>query len=70
MKKAKSLELTGWVRNLPGGKSVEVEAEGKRERLDSFSRWLKEGPPGAVVDRVDVEWAEYTAKYSDFSIKY
>ena len=36
--------------------SVRVEAEGPREALEALIEDLREGPPGARVDRVDVEW--------------
>ena len=68
--KAESLGLTGWVRNLPDGMTVEVEAEGEKESLESFSRWLNEGPPGARIESVSLEQGEYTGGYSDFSIRY
>ncbi len=64
--KAKELGLTGWVRNLPGGKAVEVTAEGEKTDLEKLSRWLKEGPPGAIVERVEINWAENISGYSDF----
>ena len=43
----------GWVRNLPHGR-VEITAEGDREALDRFERMLRQGPPAARVDEVDV----------------
>lgn len=64
------LGLTGRVRNLPSGMEVEVEAEGDGERLKDLVEKLKVGPPRARVDRVDAEWLEPTAKYSDFRVSY
>ena len=64
---ATKLGLTGAVRNLPDG-SVRVIAEGPRERLDRLLAWLRRGPELADVERVDVEWREATATYSDFGI--
>lgn len=40
--------LAGWVRNLPDGR-VEVLARGDVDALDSFARWLAQGPPRARV---------------------
>lgn len=45
--------LHGWVRNTPDG-LVEVQAEGDVEALDRFERRLRQGPPAARVDHVDV----------------
>ena len=52
---AEELRLTGSVRNMPN-RSVRVEAEGPREVLEALIEDLREGPPGARVDRVEVEW--------------
>ena len=64
------LGLTGYVRNLPGGKAVEIHAEGEREYLEELISHLKIGPPGAEVERVEASWSEYTGTYSSFSIRY
>jgi len=53
--KARSLGITGWVRNCPDGK-VEIHAEGPREPLDQLIAWCHVGPPRAEVQKVDVEW--------------
>ncbi len=67
---ARALGLSGYVRNLPQGGAVEVKAEGERPKLDSLLEKLHQGPPGARVDRVDVEWAEYSGSFADFRIRY
>jgi acylphosphatase len=68
--RAKKLELTGYVRNLPDRGMVEVAAEGEKDRLESLVEYLKAGPPGARVERVDVNWLEYAGRYPDFSVRY
>lgn len=45
--------IHGWVRNVPGG-IVEVTAEGDAEALERFERAIRQGPPAARVDHVDV----------------
>ena len=67
---ATRLGLTGYVRNVPGGESVEVHAEGEKKHLEELISYLKIGPPGAEVEKVETSWAEYTGNYSDFSIRY
>ena len=68
--RANRLGLTGYVRNLPGRKSVEVNAEGEREQLEELIGCLQVGPPAAIVERVEVNWSEYTGSYSSFDIRY
>ncbi|MFH1016955.1 MAG: acylphosphatase [Pseudomonadota bacterium] len=65
--KAMALQIKGIVKNLPNG-SVEVDAEGEDERLTDLLHWCHHGPPGARVDRVDVEWATPQGGSSTFSI--
>ena len=67
---AAELGLTGYVRNLPGGRAVEVQAEGERKKLEELIGYLKTGPPTANVERVDVGWLDYTGNYSIFGVKY
>ena len=45
---ARGLGIRGWVRNRSDG-TVEVVAEGPRERVDQFLNWCREGPPRARV---------------------
>jgi len=67
---ATELGLTGYVRNLPRGDAVEVQAEGERKQLEKLVRYLKVGPPEARVKRVATNWGEYTGSYSCFRISY
>ncbi|MFW6105571.1 MAG: acylphosphatase [Chloroflexota bacterium] len=68
--KARELGLEGYVRNLASGDAVEVQAEGERRQLNKLLGQLKLGPPGARVEGVEVEWADYSGQFSDFSIRY
>ena len=54
---ARSLRLRGWVRNLPDGR-VETLAEGERESLERFRRWLHDGSPLSRVARVEAAWLD------------
>ena len=67
---AAELGLTGYVRNSPDGKAVEVQVEGERNQLERLIDYLKDGPPGAIVERVETNWSEYTGSCSNFSIRY
>ena len=64
---ASGLGLCGYVRNLPDN-SVDIYAEGTRKHLEKMVAQLKEGPPGANVDNLELTWAKYTGQYSDFSV--
>lgn len=67
---ASELGLKGYVRNLAGGDAVEVQAEGEKRQLNKLLDQLKVGPPGARVERVEVEWSDYSGRFDDFSIRY
>ncbi|MBN2051564.1 MAG: acylphosphatase [Spirochaetales bacterium] len=51
-RKAVSLGLSGWVRNLPDG-SVEVYAQGIPSALSALLSWLRTGPSFSYVTSVD-----------------
>lgn len=66
---ALKLGLSGYVRNLHDG-TVEVYAEGEKERLEEIIEHLKMGPPAARVEKVAASWSEHTGNYSGFKISY
>ena len=68
-RQATALGLTGYVRNTREG-TVEVHAEGEREQLEKLIDHLRIGPSGAVVEKVVINWSEYTGNYSGFSVRY
>lgn len=51
--RAAGLGLGGWVRNRADG-AVEVSAEGDPADLDRLLEALAAGPPGALVDRLEI----------------
>ena len=67
---ARELELSGTVRNLPGWNRVEVHAEGNKAQIEKLIEFLKTGPSGARVEKVDVEWLEYSGGYTVFKVLY
>ena len=62
------LGLTGYVRNLPDGRCVEVVAEGARPDLEQLLDYLREGPRMSRIDAVDAEWKEATGAYDGFGV--
>jgi acylphosphatase len=67
---ARRLGLNGYVRNMPGGRAVELEAEGERAKLEALVAQVKKGPPQAVVEKAEVTWGKPSGRYSQFEIKY
>jgi acylphosphatase len=55
--RARSLGISGWVRNLGDG-AVEAVFEGPEERVESMVEWCRRGPAGARVESVDVDWED------------
>jgi acylphosphatase len=60
--------LGGWVRNLDSG-AVEAIVEGSRADVVDVVEWCREGPPGAYVRTLSVEWAEPPQGLRTFEIR-
>jgi acylphosphatase len=56
-RRAVALGVAGWVRNLPDG-AVEAVFEGEPDAIETMLAFCGEGPPGARVDRIDVDEEE------------
>ncbi len=65
---AERLGLAGWVKNLANG-SVEVVAEGPRPDLQELLAYLRQGPPGARVTNVRVDWSAATGEFKFFEVR-
>jgi acylphosphatase len=65
---ARTLALTGWVRNLIDGR-VEIVAEGRRSALSALRAWAYQGPPAARVTRVEDEWAPFRGEFGAFDVR-
>ena len=66
---AQRLGLSGWVRNLSDGESVEVMAEGEHAALQELMTHLRDGPAYAHVTKVDVEWESARSDFDSFRIR-
>ena len=64
---ADKLGLNGFVRNLENG-DVEVVVEGDKEKINSLSRILKEGPKHAQIRDVSVEEKKWEGEFKEFKI--
>lgn len=57
-KKAKELNITGWIKNNEDG-DVEAVASGAESALQTFIDWCKDGPEMAVVENVIIRKINY-----------
>ena len=64
---ARTLGVTGWIRNLRDGR-VEAVAEGEKTGLDELIEFCHAGPPGARVREVAVEWSDFRGEFRGFRI--
>jgi len=53
LRTAQSLNLAGWVKNLPDGR-VETYAEGESSAIDRLLTWSHRGPQHSQVDHVEL----------------
>jgi len=63
---ARKLSLTGWVKNVSD--SVEIVAEGPKEKLEDLVDWAKVGPTYAQVDDLKVTWEKASGEFATFEI--
>jgi len=68
VQEATRLGVKGWVRNCPDG-SVEVVAEGNKEKIDELIEWCHRGPAGAQVRTVQLSWEHHQGAFENFSIR-
>ncbi|MBI1869673.1 MAG: acylphosphatase [Chlamydiae bacterium] len=66
---ARELPVTGFVRNLRGGK-VELVIEGDEEILENFLQRLRRSFLSKCIYGMEVRWLEATGIFQDFSIRY
>jgi acylphosphatase len=68
VQEAHRLGVTGWVMNRSDG-SVETVAEGTRSKIENLIAWCRQGPPGAQVHRVELEWRPFRNEFQGFGVK-
>lgn len=69
LKKAKSLGISGWIKNTKDGR-VEAIIEGEEEKINTMIEWLKIGPPLARVKNIEIIWEKAKEEFQDFEIQY
>ncbi len=66
-KKALSLDLTGWVRNLSDSR-VEAVFEGEKEKIERMIFWIKKGPRFSRVENIEVKEEKYLDEFESFRV--
>lgn len=61
--------VRGFVRNLPDGR-VEAVLQGDRGAVETVIAFMREGPPGARVERADVEWRTPSERWDGFFVRH
>ena len=64
---ANGFDVTGTVRNLPGG-GVELIAEGSREELEAFRQAIRESGLDHFIRNEEVSWHEAGSGFCGFEI--
>lgn len=67
-KRAYSLGIKGWVRNIDKG--VEAIFEGKDNDIKRIIEFCKIGPRGARIDKVDIINEDYKDEFKEFKVLY
>ena len=64
---ATGFDLTGSVRNLPGGE-VELLAEGSKDELEAFRQAIRESGLEHFIRQEDISWQEASSEFRGFEI--
>lgn len=64
---AKSLGVTGWVRNRADG-SVEAQIQGSTQAVQALLDWARQGPPAAQVTSMEVNQINDAGQWDDFQL--
>jgi DNA ligase D-like protein (predicted 3'-phosphoesterase) len=68
VERARKLGVLGWVRNEDDG-SLAVHAEGDEAAVEELLAFLREGPPGAAVEEVEVERLRKPEGHEQFAVR-
>ena len=66
-RQAYSLDVTGWVRNLPDGR-VEAVFEGDEDPVKVAVDYCHYGPRASRVEKVEIIWEKYTGEFKEFQV--
>ncbi len=68
-KAAESLQVEGYVKNMPDG-SVQALFQGSRAQLDEMLAWCRDGAPLSKVEGVDAQPVAIQPAIKGFQIRY
>jgi acylphosphatase len=68
-RQAFTLQLTGWIRNLPNG-SVEAMLCGQSDKVAAMLQWLRQGSPRSRVDALHIDELTGEELFTTFEIRY
>lgn len=68
-REARRYAVTGWARNLSDGR-VEAVFEGEKKDVERLIEFCRNGPPGAVVTKVEMTLEPYTGEFRDFRVEW
>jgi acylphosphatase len=69
IQKSRARGLTGYVVNRRDG-SVEVVAEGPRDRLEDLVNDLRDGPRSGIVTDVAADWRRASGEFDGFDVRF
>lgn len=69
LRKAGSLGVTGFVKNLYSGEVLTV-AEGEVALIEELFKQIRIGPSHASVSNCTIEWSEYKNEFKGFEVRY
>lgn len=67
-RQAQDLNLVGWVTNRADD-TVELVADGPKEKLESLIRLCRVGPDVAEVSDIKIDWEEPKGEFLSFEVK-
>ena len=70
IERTEQAQITGWIRNLPDGSTVEVVAEAPRASIDQLLDELRIGPPMAMIRQLDADWSDAHGNLDPFELTY
>jgi len=68
LRKARALDVTGYVRNLPAGEVMAI-IEGEPHEVDELFQAMKIGPFGAHISRFTIDRSEASGEFHTFEVR-
>ncbi|MFQ5750869.1 MAG: acylphosphatase [bacterium] len=69
LREAQELGLKGYVKNLYND-DVEIVVEGNRNSVEELIDRVKKGPAFSIVTHVELDWKEYSGKFTSFNVEF